>query len=221
MTRTTRLTALGAAVFITLVPLSAQADLPPVQAVPLEQSLALAFSAERAAMRGVSSALVTRATTPFDNPAAIQRYDAGYLMEMPQANDNAVNCLTEAIYHEARGEDVYGQFAVAEVILNRVDLPNFPGSVCGVVHQNAERENGCQFSYACNGRSRDMPNSTARRLANAIAQVLLSGAPRELTDGATHFHTINVRPGWAAAFHRTAQFGAHLFYREPIRLTSN
>jgi len=218
---TIRLTALWAALCMTLAPLSAGADLPPAQGVPLEQSLALAFSAERAAMRGVSSSIVSRATTPFGDPAALLRYDASYLMEMPQANDNAVNCLTEAIYHEARGEDVYGQFAMAEVILNRVDLPNFPNSVCGVVHQNASRLNACQFSYACNGRSREMPNTGARRLANAIAQILLSGAPRELTDGATHFHTTSVRPAWAAAFHRTAQFGVHLFYREPVRLTSN
>ena len=124
-----RLAAFGTALALTLSAQSAAADL------PLEQSLALAFSAEREAMRGVSSSLVSRATTPFDNPADILRYDASYLMEMPQSNDTPVQCLAEAIYHEARGEDVYGQFAVAEVILNRVDLPNYPNSVCGVVHR--------------------------------------------------------------------------------------
>ena len=210
-----RLVALGAALFLTLPAAPAAADL------PIEQSLALAFSAEREAMRGVSSSLVSRATTPFDNPAAILRYDSSYLMTMPQSNEPAVQCLAEAIYHEARGEDVYGQFAVAEVILNRVDLPNYPDTVCGVVHQNAEHRNACQFSYACNGRSRAMAEGGARRLANAIAQVMLSGAPRELTDGATHFHTAGVRPRWASTFHRTAQFGSHLFYREPVRLTFN
>jgi Cell wall hydrolyses involved in spore germination len=209
------LAALAAAVVLSLPAQRAAADL------PLEQSLALAFSAEREAMRGVSSSLVTRATTPFDNPADILRYDSAYLMSMPQSNDTTVQCLAEAIYHEARGEDVYGQFAVAEVILNRVDLPNYPDSVCGVVHQNAEHRNACQFSYACNGRSRAMVEPAARRLANSIAQVMLSGAPRELTDGATHFHTTGVRPRWASTFHRTAQFGSHLFYREPLRLTFN
>lgn len=210
-----RLVALGAAVVMALSALPAFADL------PIEQQLALAFSAEREAMRGVSSSLVSRATTPFDNPAAILRYDASYLRSMPQSNDAEVQCLAEAIYHEARGEDVYGQFAVAEVILNRVDLPNYPDTVCGVVHQNAEHRNACQFSYACNGRSRAMTEAGARRLANAIAQVMISGAPRELTDGATHFHTTGVRPRWATTFHRTAQYGSHLFYREPLRLTFN
>ena len=210
-----RLVALGAALVMALSTQPASADL------PLEQQLALAFSAEREAMRGVSSSLVSRATTPFDNPAAILRYDASYLMTMPPSNESQVQCLAEAIYHEARGEDIYGQFAVAEVILNRVDLPNYPDSVCGVVHQNAQHHNACQFSYACNGRSRAMVEPAAARLANAVAQTMLSGAPRELTDGATHFHTTGVRPRWATSFHRTAQFGSHLFYREPLRLTFN
>ncbi|MCA2012926.1 cell wall hydrolase [Pararhodobacter sp. CCB-MM2] len=210
-----RMAAFGLAMGLALSSQQVKADL------PLEQSLALAFSAEREAMRSVTPTVVSRATTPLDDPTAIMRYDSSYLMSMPQSNDTDVQCLSEAIYHEARGEDVYGQFAVAEVILNRVDLPNYPNSVCGVVHQNAERSNACQFSYACNGRSRAMVEPAARRLANSIAQVLLGGAPRELTDGATHFHTTGVRPRWASSFHRTGQFGAHLFYREPLRLTFN
>lgn len=209
------LAAFGLALLLVLPSQKAAADL------PLEQSLALAFSAEREAMRSVTPTVVSRATTPFDDPTTILRYDSSYLLNMPQSNDPTVTCLAEAIYHEARGEDVYGQFAVAEVILNRVDLPNYPNSVCGVVHQNADRGNACQFSYACNGRSRAMLEPAARRLANAIAQVMLGGAPRELTDGATHFHTTGVRPRWASAFHRTAQYGSHLFYREPLRLTFN
>ena len=205
----------AAALMLSLLPAPAAADL------PIEQSLAMALSAEREAMRGVSRTLVSRVTTPLDEPAAIRRYDADYLMSLPQSNDRQVQCLQEAIYHESRGEDVYGQFAVAEVILNRVDLPNYPDSVCGVVHQNAGRRNACQFSYACNGRSRAMTEPTARRLANAIAQVMIAGAPRELTDGATHFHTSGVRPRWAASFRRTARYGSHLFYREPLRFSSN
>lgn len=212
----TRFAPLGAALFLALgwsVP--AAADL------PVEQGLAMALSAERAAMRTVSVSLINRVTAPQREPSTIRRYNSSFLMTMPQTSNEQTRCLQEAIYHEARGEDVYGQFAVAEVILNRVDLPNYPDTVCGVVHQNADRLNACQFSYACNGRSTAMVDPVARRLAGAIAQVMMSGAPRELTDGATHFHTTGVRPRWASAFQRTGQFGSHLFYREPIRLSSN
>jgi spore germination cell wall hydrolase CwlJ-like protein len=210
-------TRLGAAVVLTVMvlPGAARAEL------PIEQGLALALSAEREAMRGVSRSLVSRVTTPQEGSELLRRYDASYLRSLPQASDQQVQCLQEAIYHEARGEDIYGQFAVAEVILNRVDLPNYPNDVCGVVRQNAHRRNACQFSYACDGRSDDMSEPRARRLAGGIAQVMLSGAPRELTDGATHFHTTGVRPRWSRSFQHTAQYGSHLFYREPVRLTSN
>lgn len=206
---------LGLVLAVTLGAAPAAAEL------PLEQGLALALSAERAAMRQMTPTVVSRATTPLDSPESMLRYDVSYLLDLPQSNDPQVRCLQEAIYHESRGEDVLGQYAVAEVILNRVDLPNFPDDVCGVVRQNAHRMNACQFSYACNGRSLEMRDAAARRLAGAIAQMLLSGAPRELTEGATHFHSTSVRPTWATRFHRTARYGSHIFYREPVRLTMN
>ena len=52
-------------------------------------------------------------------------------------------------------------------------------------------------------------------VASRIARVMMDGAPRALTMGATHFHTRSVRPGWSNRFPRTAAIGAHLFYRQP------
>ncbi|MET0274055.1 MAG: cell wall hydrolase, partial [Phenylobacterium sp.] len=46
-----------------------------------------------------------------------------------------LDCLTSAVYFEARGESPQGQAAVATVVLNRVKHPAFPKSVCGVVFQ--------------------------------------------------------------------------------------
>ena len=62
-------------------------------------------------------------------------------------------CLAEAIYFEARGESEEGQAAVAQVVLNRVSSGLYPASICGVVYQNRQRRNACQFSFACDGRS--------------------------------------------------------------------
>ena len=56
-----------------------------------------------------------------------------------------------AIYFEARNEPVRGQIAVAQVVLNRVFSPYYPGDVCGVVYQNAHRRLACQFTFACDG----------------------------------------------------------------------
>jgi spore germination cell wall hydrolase CwlJ-like protein len=48
---------------------------------------------------------------------------------------------------------------------------------------------------------------------------MIDGAPRVLTDGATHYHTKAVNPNWARKFPRTATIGVHHFYRQPTRLT--
>ena len=79
-------------------------------------------------------------------------FTVAVLDSMPTATgDRSWQCLTEAIYFEARSETLEGQFAVGEVILNRVDSRKFPNSVCGVVSQGAHRLHACQFSYNCAG----------------------------------------------------------------------
>jgi spore germination cell wall hydrolase CwlJ-like protein len=136
-----------------------------------------------------------------------------WLMARPEpTGDEQWQCLTQALYFEARGESLEGQVAVAEVILNRVDSPLYPRTVCGVVKQRGG--GGCQFSYVCDGTTK-MREKGAADLAGRIARAMLDGAPRVLTDGATHFHTRGVRPSWSKRFARTASIGAHLFYRQP------
>ncbi|MFN3823632.1 MAG: cell wall hydrolase [Pseudorhodobacter sp.] len=144
-------------------------------------------------------------------------YDRSWLAAQPSAKGgDEWACLAKALYFEARGETVKGQFAVAEVILNRVDSRAYPNSVCGVVHQGSGRRNACQFSFTCDGKDDRIREADAYVSAGKIARVMLEGGPRALTKGATHFHTTQVRPRWAHRFPRTAQIGAHLFYRQPI-----
>jgi spore germination cell wall hydrolase CwlJ-like protein len=136
-----------------------------------------------------------------------------WLMARPEpAGDAEWQCLSEALYFEARGESLEGQIAVAEVILNRVDSPLYPRTVCGVVKQRGG--GGCQFSYVCHGKTK-MREKVAADLARRIARAMLDGAPRILTAGATHFHTKGVKPSWSKRFAKTAAIGAHLFYRQP------
>ncbi len=122
-----------------------------------------------------------------------------------------LQCLAEALYFEARGEGRQGQQAVAEVILNRVDHPLFPKTVCGVVKQSG------QFTYH---KTRIRERGAFVR-AQKIAQAALLGAPRELTHGATYFHTRSVQPSWTRKFERTARIGSHTFYRTERRVASN
>ncbi|WP_317978251.1 cell wall hydrolase [Histidinibacterium aquaticum] len=130
-------------------------------------------------------------------------------------------CLSEALYFEARGEDLEGLFAVGEVILNRVDDPRYPGTICSVVNQGTGRQWECQFTYTCDGRPENVAERGAWSRVGKIAKLLIDGAPRRLTDGATHYHTRAVNPGWARQFPRTASIGVHHFYRWPLRTASN
>ncbi|MFE3837760.1 cell wall hydrolase [Pseudogemmobacter sonorensis] len=169
----------------------------------------------RAAEKAAPAAKAAGKAAP-EKTAPSLRYDLAWLLAQPapQGGDPEWQCLTEAIYHEARGESLRGQFAVAEVILNRRDDPVFPSTVCGVVKQKTGGT--CQFSYHCKG-AKAMSEKGPRAIAGRIAALMLGGAPRPLTEGATFFHTRAVAPGWSKRLDRTAAIGAHLFYSLPGR----
>lgn len=158
----------------------------------------------------------------FDLPGVELDYSRDWLAQQTvRPGGEEWSCLAEALYFEARGESVRGQFAVAEVILNRVDSAEFPDSVCGVVHQGTGRKYQCQFTYTCDGHKEVISEPGAYKRMGKIAALMMSEAPRELTDGATHYHTKAVNPRWARTFPRTATIGVHHFYRQPTRLSSN
>ncbi|PJN94271.1 cell wall hydrolase [Amaricoccus sp. HAR-UPW-R2A-40] len=141
---------------------------------------------------------------------------------MPAVSGDAqFQCLAQAVYFESRGEPLSGQIAVAEVVLNRVDNPGYPRSICGVTKQGAGSGRGCQFSYACDGRPDVMTSSVSKARSEKIARMLIDGRPRSVTSGATHFHATYVRPDWSRKFARTAAIGNHVFYRQSTRVASN
>jgi len=147
-------------------------------------------------------------------------YTRDFIDSLPRARGGEQwQCLTEALYFEARGESVAGQFAVSEVILNRVDSASFPDSVCGVVNQGTGRKFACQFSYTCDNHDERIHEPRAYTRVGKIARIMLDGGPRELTDNATHYHTKAVSPRWSRTFPRTATIGVHHFYRMPQRVS--
>lgn len=130
-------------------------------------------------------------------------------------------CLSEALYFEARGETVKGQFAVAEVIMNRVESARYPDTPCGVIHQGTGKRYQCQFTYTCDGRDEVIAERAAFEQVAKVARAILDGKAGNLTEGATHYHTTSVRPSWANAFTKTARIGVHVFYRDALRTASN
>lgn len=149
-------------------------------------------------------------TTP--EPVQVS-YTRDFLATQPvAAGDAQWQCLTEALYHEARGETVKGIFAVAEVILNRVDSTRYPDTACAVINQGTGKKYQCQFTYTCDGKSDAVHEKAAWRMVGKIARLMLDGTPRVLTDNALYYHTKAVNPRWARSFDRTATIGAHHFY---------
>jgi spore germination cell wall hydrolase CwlJ-like protein len=178
-----------------------------MEAMPEARLAALAIGPEVTTRRTVNSKPAEPVT-----PAVIEYTDAWLAAQTAPTGGAEWNCLKTALYFESRGESLKGQFAVAEVVLNRRDSGRYPTSVCGVVNQGGN--GGCQFSFNCDGARDVMYEKGAAWRAGQIAAVMLAGAPRALTAGATYFHTRAVSPSWARRFERTAAIGAHLFYRQ-------
>ncbi|WP_232822992.1 cell wall hydrolase [Oceanibium sediminis] len=130
-------------------------------------------------------------------------------------------CLAEALYFEARGESLRGQIAVAEVILNRVDSRKYPDTVCGVIAQGESRKHGCQFSFRCDGKPETFSERATYKKLHALAQDMLAGRKKSLTEGATHYHTRAVRPGWSRRLTKTTEIDSHIFYRYPTQSAGN
>lgn len=123
------------------------------------------------------------------------------------------HCLAQAIYYEARGEDLQGQIAVSEVILNRVASGRYPNSICGVVFQNEQLRNRCQFSFACDGKSDKPPSGATWKQSRLVATYQVRDPSLDLTDAATHYHADYVTPSWASRLQKTVKIGRHVFYR--------
>jgi spore germination cell wall hydrolase CwlJ-like protein len=123
-----------------------------------------------------------------------------------------LDCLTTAVYYEARGEGAAGMKAVAQVVLNRVRHPAFPKSVCGVIYQGAGKGRGCQFSFACDGSMRKRKDMALWERSREIAANAMDGETSSIVGAATFFHATRLSPNWRGLT-RVATVGRHVFYK--------
>lgn len=127
-----------------------------------------------------------------------------------------IECLAGNVYYESRGEPLAGQYAVAEVTMNRVASPLFPDSVCEVVHEARwdsvrERYVGA-FSWT-EIDSLGRPGGYEWRRAMATASTVYDNSREApLVDGALFYHATHVTPAWARTKRRIARIGRHIFY---------
>lgn len=163
-----------------------------------------------------SEALLANAAIPIvaaDNPAP-NAY--AFIARTPSDQLRSQDCLAQAVYYEARSQSEDGQRAVAQVVLNRVRHPAWPKSVCGVVYQGGLRAGGgCQFTFTCDGSLAVRPSGAAWSQAQRIAAEALAGRAFAPIGLSTFYHADYVFPAWAPQLVKTAQIGAHIFYRLP------
>ena len=113
-------------------------------------------------------------------------------------------CMATAIYFEARGENLMGQRAVAQVVINRVEDSRYPDTVCDVVWETK------QFSFTHDGKPEKMYEVEAREKAMQVAEEALQGNGLNITS--THYHSNKVMPYWKTHYKLDGRFGNHLFY---------
>ncbi len=177
-------------------------------------------SSANGALQAIDS-LASAAPVPALNPDSLAAYvSTGFLptFKRVEVANTERDCLTQAIYHEARGESVNGQWAVANVIVNRALSGKFPSTLCGVIYQNANKGyHRCQFTFACDGKT-DAPRERAawNRSAGIAAKVYAEYAQGinmpTLPRSALFYHTTSVRPNWSNSYTQIAQIGSHIFY---------
>jgi hypothetical protein len=151
-------------------------------------------------------------------PSAPLQGASGYAFvgRSPIDRMRAMDCLSQAIYYEARSESEAGQRAVAQVVLNRVRNPGWPNSVCGVVYQGPMRVGGgCQFTFTCDGSLMSAPGGIGWAQARRIAGEALAGRVFTPVGLSTHYHAQYVSPSWAPRLIPTAVIGLHDFYQMP------
>src|SRR5882672_10329358 len=121
-----------------------------------------------------------------------------------------LTCLARNVYFEARGEPLAGQYAVAEVTLNRKLSVLYPRTICEVVHQqNWDPIRGRYveaFSWSeCNSLPQRDGEDWQRAQEVAAAVYYQKYVP--VLPGALFYHEAYIRPDWARQKQSVARIG--------------
>ena len=125
-------------------------------------------------------------------------------------------CLARNVYFEARGEPAAGQYAVAEVTMNRKASRRFPRTVCAVVYQkNWDRILGRHVGAFSWTEFNELPAPSGEEWERArkVAEEVYYRRYTPVLEGALFFHATHITPGWAKEKKRIARIGRHVFYR--------
>lgn len=125
-----------------------------------------------------------------------------------------LRCLAENVYYEGRGEPLTGQYAVAEVTMNRVTSPRFPDTICTVVHEKRLDVLRGRYVGAFSWTELELrrPAGPAWKRAMEVAETVYDQRHVPVVPGALHYHAARVTPRWARGQAPLTRIGNHLFY---------
>lgn len=134
-----------------------------------------------------------------------------------ELDERNVACLARNVYFEARGEPMAGQYAVAEVTMNRRASGRYPDTICGVVYQQnwdplRKRYVGA-FSWT-ELSSVPAPMGEEWQRAWKVAETVYHGRQAPVLEDALFYHASYVKPSWAKGKQPIARIGRHVFYNE-------
>lgn len=131
----------------------------------------------------------------------------------------ALTCLALNIYHEARGEPIEGQYAVALVTINRakgdeskVCAETFKPKQFSWTGKVKETSSGWNIPKPLYPRLNNKAEEQAWWQAVRVTRNVLSGRVRDFTRGSLHYHATVVTPSWSKRLEYAFTIGSHRFY---------
>jgi spore germination cell wall hydrolase CwlJ-like protein len=127
-------------------------------------------------------------------------------------------CMALNLYFEARNvKNDLDVAAIGYVVIKRVKNTKYPDDICHVVwQQRTHYRTGkwtAMYSWTLDGLSDEPVNAVAYRRCLKIARQVISRKIKDVSGGATHYHTKQVKPSWRKKLLHVASLGNHLFYK--------
>lgn len=114
--------------------------------------------------------------------------------------EEEIQIMANAVYGESRGEPYEGQVAVAAVILNRLESPDFPDSISGIIFQPRA------FTAVADGQIWLTPNERAKE---AVLDAINGWDPTE--NALYYFNPKTATSAWIWTRPQIKQIGEHIF----------
>ena len=115
--------------------------------------------------------------------------------------------LTQNIYHEARGENLYGQLMIGIVTLDRLHSGKWGDTIKEVVTAPS------QFSWYSDNKSDVPTDKKAWHGSISVAKLSLMLYSNMKDHKIMYYHNNNVHPSWANKMIKIITIGNHTFYR--------